>query len=780
MQDSPIRVGSWLFSREHRESVRVLEVHNLWGYASCQVWVPGREKVEWVRQELLSNKPPAAPQLKLLITYAACAVKIAGELGQNVLLAPLEAGVIPLPHQIRALERAVAGDQVRYLLADEVGLGKTIEAGLIIRELKLRGLVSRVLVVAPKGLVPQWVSEMHTHFGEPFRAVSPAELSAFSNPGSDENAWSRFDQIVCPLDAIKPIECRRGWSQERLEQHNQQRLGDLVAAGWDLIVVDEAHKIGGSSETVARYKLGKALAQAAPYLLLLSATPHQGKSEAFHRLMALLDRDAFPAPDSVDRDKVVPFVIRTEKRLAINDRGEPLFQPRTTRMISVKWHARHAPQQQLYEAVTEYVREGYNRAVQEQRQYLGFLMILMQRLVTSSTRAIATALDRRLETLMSDEDMAAQDVAPQAEWYDQDGQELLETLLAGRISGDIGEIEEVRLLLTLAQRAEAQAADARADVLLELLYTLQSEENNPDLKFLIFTEFVPTQEMLEQFLHRHGFSVTTLNGSMTLPQRQQAQRRFAADARILVSTDAGGEGLNLQFAHIVINYDLPWNPMRVEQRIGRVDRIGQLHPVKAFNLLLDDSVELRVHEILQEKLQTIFDEFGVDKTGDVLDSEDAGAFFEQAMTRAILDPQHIEAGVEELVSRVRERAQEEAQGRSMYEIEPLDAKAAARVRDHPIQYWLKSMVTASLAAYGGRAHRNLLGWDLTWPDGTQLDGVSFCARDAVAHGLHHLGFQDERLHRLIRAVPTIISHEQVSTIRMTGLPRGIRGHWSLW
>lgn len=773
-------VGSWRYSQQHRELVRVLEAQTLWGHTTCQVWVPTKSLIEWVKAETLSEPPADQDRLLDQITYKACAVKIADALAQDVLLAPLEAGVIPLPHQLLALSRAVAGGQVRYLLADEVGLGKTIEAGLIIRELKLRGLVKRVLVVAPKGLLSQWASEMLTHFSEEFRVVSPSELSAFQDFLGDNNVWTQFDQVICPMDAIKPVERRKGWTPERLERHNQQRLGDLVAAGWDLIIIDEAHRLGGSTETVARHKLGKALAEASPYLLMLSATPHQGKTESFQRLVSLLDKDAFPDLSSIKRDNVAPFVIRTEKRRAINDRGEPLFQPRTTRLVPVKWEARHAQQQKLYEAVTEYVREGYNQAMQENRQYLGFLMLLMQRLITSSTRAIATALARRLEVLKTAAGVVDEEEEVESDWYEQDGQDLLESLLANRIAGAMNEMDEVRLILELAQRCQAQGPDARAEALLDLLYTIQGEENDPELKFLVFTEFVPTQAMLEEFLQGHGYTVATLNGSMSLEERQRAQRRFAEDTRILVSTDAGGEGLNLQFAHVVINYDLPWNPMRVEQRIGRADRIGQAHPVRALNLLFENSVELRVQEVLQEKLVTIYEEFGVDKTGDVLDSEEAGAFFEQAVARAIADPDRLEESIENVIARVRERAQDEAQGRSMYATEELDPTEAARIREHPIQYWVERMVTSYLQANGGTAEKNLLGWDLTWTDGTKIDGVSFFGRDAVEQGLRHLGFQERRLHQLIQSVPTLLASEQVPAVHVTGLPAGLSGYWSLW
>ena len=388
-----LAVGSWAFSPAHGESVRILDVETLWNHTIYQVWIPKLATVERVAAESLTSARPALATGLDRITYAVAAARIADALTQDVLLAPLQAGVIPLPHQLHALTRAMAGDRIRYLLADEVGLGKTIEAGLIFRELKLRGLVKRVLVVAPKGLVTQWVQEMKTHFGEEFRLLTPSEFSSWRNLTGSENVWRQFDQVVCPADSIKPIERRRGWSREKLEGYNQERLGDLIDAGWDLIICDEAHRLGGSTDQVARYRLGKALADAAPYLLLLSATPHQGKTNAFQRLMALLDRDEFIAAGSIRREKVVPFVIRTEKRRAITDRGDPLFLPRLTKLRPVRWEEKHKLQKHLYESVTEYVRLGYNQAMRQNRQYLGFLMILMQRLVTSSTQAIASAME---------------------------------------------------------------------------------------------------------------------------------------------------------------------------------------------------------------------------------------------------------------------------------------------------------------------------------------------------------------------------------------------------
>jgi SNF2-related domain len=185
----------------------------------------------------------------------------------------------------------------------------------------------------------------------------------------EENLWRLHDQVICSLDSVKPLEGRRGWSIEQLSSYNRERFEDLISASWDLVIIDEAHRMGGSTDQVARYKLGAALAEAAPYFLLLSATPHQGKTDQFLRLMQLAGRDSFPDESSVDRDRVRPFVIRTEKRAAIDAEGKPLFKPRVTRLHAVVWQDRHTAQQQLYEAVTDYVRHGYNQAMAAKQRH---------------------------------------------------------------------------------------------------------------------------------------------------------------------------------------------------------------------------------------------------------------------------------------------------------------------------------------------------------------------------------------------------------------------------
>ena len=300
--------------------------------------------------------------------------------------------------------------------------------------------------------------------------------------------------------------------------------------------------------------------------------------------MALLDGDRFEGRfrDGVHAVDTSDLMRRMVKETLMKFDGTPLFPERVAETVPYKLSDSEA---RLYKEVTDYVREGYNQAMREKKNYIGFLMILMQRLVTSSTRAIATTLEKRLAILEGDEAVTAlREPPPDMEWNELDGQEQLELLLDARLQALRNEHGEVGVLLELARRCMAGAPDAKAEALLDWMYRLQQEESDPTLKFLIFTEFVPTQVMLRDFLTARGFSVTCLNGSMDMEERRRVQQEFAGDARVLVSTDAGGEGLNLQFCHVVANYDLPWNPMRIEQRIGRVDRIGQKKIVRALNL----------------------------------------------------------------------------------------------------------------------------------------------------------------------------------------------------
>jgi len=678
----------------------------------------------------------------------------------------------------------------------------------------------------PRGLVTQWVSEMRFHFNEEFHVILPDDLktlkrvsphintkatqygSRYPDRFDSSNPWRVFSQVVVPIDSFKPLEKRRGWTKEDIAMYNRDRFEDLVAAGWDLIIVDEAHRLGGSTEQVARHKLGRGLAEAAPYLLLLSATPHQGKTDAFHRLILLLDPQAFPDVDSISRERVQPYVIRTEKRRAIDAQGRPLFTPRKTQLVPISWGEGHRKQRVLYDAVTQYVRNGYNRAMLEKKAYIGFLMILMQRLVTSSTRAIRTTLERRLEALrMPQEQLPLFPAYSEEEWVDLDGQEQVETLLRTRLRAmtnpqDSGfgrpkatlegreswmasvnnERDEVKLLLQVSKQAEETGPDVKAAVLLDWIYRLQREEGDSELKILVFTEFVPTQEMLRDFLQERGFHVVCLNGSMGMEERGTVQEAFAKEARILISTDAGGEGLNLQFCHVVVNYDIPWNPMRLEQRIGRVDRIGQRRRVYAINFVLEDTVEFRVRQVLEEKLEVILKEFGVDKTGDVLDSAYAGQIFDDLYMEAIIQPEAVEAKVETVLNRIRDQVKASRENLSVLgEMEDLDPSEAEKIMAHPLPYWVERMTISYLQASGGKAERSGNAWRLTWPGGNQLPEAVFSARDAELHpSAQHLTLEDHRIRGLAMGLPRFAPGQPIPCISLPGLPTDVKGLWSLW
>lgn len=636
-------IGDYALCKRNGHAVQVIEVKTLWGITTCKVYDASGNSVFSISAEELSETGTTAVSEASFVRFIAAWCRVQNELANGIVFDVSES-VIPLPHQRYCLERAMSNNEVRYMLADEVGLGKTIEAGLIIKELKTRGLIDRVLVVCPKGLTTQWEAEMQEKFGERFTIVTPEDYATLRKIHPDRNIYEQFDNVITSMDAIKPLDGRKGWSAEQVEQYNKERIESVVAGGWDLIIIDEAHRVAGSTSDVARHKLGAMLAQSSPNLLLLTATPHSGKSEPFLRLMRLLDDSAFPNQNAVVRKQVAPYLIRTEKREAVDNDGKALFKARHTQILQVKWELRHDLQRQLYEAVTEYVREGYNRAMRKKQAYIGFLMILFQRLVSSSTDAIADALQRRIYALQYQQnslhEVLTEDVVESE--MEESMEETLHTM-----SADIDtEVCELEILLKLANGAKAQNMDAKTEVLVDLLDQLRNKEGN--LKIIIFTEFCATQRSLQQLCEYDGFTTTLINGSMSLEERNASLAAFRREKQILISTDAGGEGLNLQFAHIVINFDLPWNPMKIEQRIGRADRIGQTQDVEVYNFVLEDTIENHVREVLESKLQVILQELGIDKLQDVLNSESAEMDFTKVYIKTIAEPQYVRSFTDKL------------------------------------------------------------------------------------------------------------------------------------
>ncbi len=547
--------------------------------------------------------------------------------------------ITPLPHQIMAVDFVLSQFKPRCLIADEVGLGKTIEGAMIFEELKLRGIAKRILIITPSGLAIQWQEEMKQKFNEDFIVMDRNLLHSLKEiHGTESNAWLKYNQVITSIDFIKPREVNPSLGDKentRRLTHQKDVFQMAVDGNWDVVIFDEAHKLSKAedgSET-ARYKVGKAFSERTPVFLLLTATPHQGEQGKFFHLMNMVDPEVFTSFDDIKSDKVKEYIVRNKKRAVVDHQGNRLFKQRVTTVYPVD---RNGPgdrcEQDLYDRVTKYVSENYNTAMGKNDRAFGFLMILFQRLVSSSSRAIFLALSRRLEklsvikqtlTLQSKQEIFNNNGSfDEEEARDQDAQTVLDDL--DKVSGvysEAGLVQEISVLeelVSLAQLAARGRQDSKARELLNIVDEVCRRENNPQTKFLIFTEFVATQESLAEIFQACGYEVVLLNGRMSSEDKVKARDAFREKAQFLISTDAGGEGINLQFCHVMVNYDLPWNPMKIEQRIGRLDRIGQKYDVMVFNLIIGDTVEERVREILETKLDLIRDQFGEDKLSDVL------------------------------------------------------------------------------------------------------------------------------------------------------------------
>ena len=647
-------VGDYVFDKTKNERVQILEISEVWGFVSYKVFNASTGTVYKLSADDICAEVPEENYNESYLRYVAMLSKIKNETSEGI-LAKLSSGIIPLPHQLHVLNRALSNNNVRYILADEVGLGKTIEAGLIIKELKARGLIKRILVVCPTGLVTQWSLEMQDKFNEKFHVILPEDYDTIRKITGNEDVYGQFDQVISPMDSIKPLERRVGWTEEKIAQYNEERIYSIINSGWDLVVIDEAHKVAGSSGEVARYKLGNLLAAVSPYLLLLTATPHNGKTEPFLRLIRLVDEKAFPNINAIVKEQVAPYVIRTEKREAIDNNGNKLFKNRTTRAIELHWDERHSMQRRLYEMVSDYVSKNYNKAMRNRgkNMWFVFLLIMMQRLVTSSTSAVRESMERRVKVL--EEQAFKYQSMSEEEFAEMELEENMEDAIAA-ISLDIKEeIARLNEIIAAVRQAEFQYLDVKVEPLLEIIDDLFAEDRQR--KVIIFTEFVATQSYLVKLLKVRGYSTSILNGSMSIEERNAVLQEFKTETDILISTDAGGEGLNLQFSNCIINYDLPWNPMKIEQRIGRVDRIGQQRDVIVYNFILADTVENRVKAVLEEKLSVILKEIGIDKYSDVFDSETAELNFTDAYMKSIRDPKNIELNIRPVEEDLKKQVQ---------------------------------------------------------------------------------------------------------------------------
>lgn len=559
-------------------------------------------------------------------------------------LAVRTSAIDPLPHQISAVYKDMLPKMpLHFVLADDPGAGKTIMTGLLIKEMMARGDLRRCLIVSPGNLVEQWQDELHRKFGLTFTILTNDLLEA----SVTRNAFAEHDLCIARLDKLS---------------RNDDVQALLKATSWDLIVCDEAHKMsatvfGGEVKYTKRYLLGKLLGTITENLLLLTATPHNGKSEDFQLFMALVDPDRFegarhmrprrtgaagragsqggecglpPARQVQDLD-VSDVMRRLVKEELLRFDGRPLFPERRAYTVSYTLSPAEAA---LYEAVTDYVTNEFNRADQldgKRKSSVGFALTILQRRLASSPEAIYQSLRRRRERLESRltelKDLArgtssfASVAVPFDEDFDEDDltPEELEGIEESVIdqasaSATAAELEvEIATLRELEQRANKvrmSGEDRKWDELSHLLQenaSMFSEDGRRE-KLIIFTEHKDTLEYLatkiRQLLGSHE-SVITIKGGMSRDERHRAEESFKQDsaARVLVATDAAGEGINLQRAHLMVNYDLPWNPNRIEQRFGRIHRIGQTAVCHLWNLVAKETREGQVFERLFAKLE---------------------------------------------------------------------------------------------------------------------------------------------------------------------------------
>lgn len=675
-----INIGDRVKLKDSR-SCSVVSIYNLFGqdYANVfvepdgpilQVAVSDLEPKADISEKLSSGQTIPAPLFLARLT----AQRLNALLTQQGLLSAANFRVTPLPHQVLAVDFVLGQFRPRAMLAEEVGLGKTIEAAMIFEELKLRRQARRVLIITPAGLTRQWQDELSQKFGEQFVVVDRTLFTALREiHGQEANLWLKYDHVITSLDFIKPLKITNTLSpreRQRRETRNRNVFEHLLAANWDMVIVDEAHKLSkdtDGSET-ARYKIGEALSETSPVLLLLTATPHQGKPGKFLHLLNLIDPIGFTQDEDLTPEKVSQIVWRTRKRAAVDAEKKPLFKQRITDVYPVDLsRPDFALERKLYDEVSEYVSENYNKAMRRNDRAFGFLMILFQRMLTSSTQAISDSLEKRLKRLISLNDDLQKNAAngengefDEERIEDEDSQEVLSELI--ETPGVIDRVEladEIKIIKELIELARRvlKNPDAKMIGLLDILDEVRRRDG-PATKVLLFTEFIATQQALRKLLEDLGYKVVCINGGMNLPERTIARQEFAGTAQIMISTDAGGEGINLQFCHVMVNYDLPWNPAKLEQRIGRLDRIGQDHNVFVLNMLTQDTVEQRVRQVLEQKLSIIRSQFGDDKLADILSTLQDEFRFDRLYMEAVAKREAEAINLEKIGDQIYQRARQ--------------------------------------------------------------------------------------------------------------------------
>jgi superfamily II DNA or RNA helicase len=615
--------------------------------------------------------PADAEKLRLLVESARIRLAYAHDRQFAVSLS----GIRTLPHQIEAVYmKMLPQPRLRFLLADDPGAGKTIMAGLLLKEMKLREAIERILILCPAPLTIQWQDELLRWFGEPFEIIfSAVDQQQLVNP------WQRATQVIASLDYAKQDDVReRVWQQR-----------------WDLVIIDEAHKCsaytkrssgrGDEVEKTRRYQLAERLAADADHLLLLTATPHHGDDDRFSHFVRLIDPDLFPEPtrvgerageirrDILSLGENCPWALRRLKEDLRDIDGQRLFPDRHAHTVTFRLNH---DEFDLYKAVTAYINEFLPQASGRKKQSVALTRTVLQRRLASSTQAIAESIRRRLEKqegLLEELESLSpaqrlkrlaqiQGRLTDAEQDEDDLDDAQRDLLTDEFTTAIeldqlrAEIAVLRDLLAQARRVRDNATDSKLTALRDCLAKAEFNELKDGRgRLLIFTEHRDTLNHLLDHLNRWGYSTCQIHGGMNPHERKRMQEDFRTSRQVCVATEAAGEGINLQFCRLMINYDLPWNPTRLEQRLGRIHRIGQDRDVHAFNFVASESeegqpiIEGRILERLLQKMEQMRNALAdrvFDVIGEVLSLNDIN--LPEILREAANDPRRLDEYLDQI------------------------------------------------------------------------------------------------------------------------------------
>lgn len=722
--------------------------------------------------------------------YAAEALRIKYAALYDPMAAVYSSDIDPLPHQIRAVyEDMLPKVPLRFLLADDPGAGKTVMAGLYVKEMLLRSAAERVVIVCPGGLAEQWRDELAQKFSLDFDVFDPA--MRFASPSG--NPFRDHDRLIVRMDQVA---------------RNDELMDMIGEVRWDIAIVDEAHRMSahfrnqyGEVDRTSRFRLGETLAETAENLLLMTATPHSGKEQDFQLFMSLLDRDRFAGlykPARHRRTDTKGLMRRMVKEDLLTFDGKPLFPERHAETVTYELSAGEAD---LYRDVTNYVRSGMNAATKllqadgRRANSIGFALTILQRRLASSPEAILQSLIRRRDRLSdllrrirenpgsistmfepaANEPVDIDDYDDLWEETDENGQGRLELELdqvadsatAARTEQELAaEISVLDDLVIKAKAVRMAGMDTKWSQLADILqhHVLDSGTAEQPHKMIIFTEHRDTLTYLSRrvaSLLGRPESVTVIHGGMNRDERKAVQERFVnnPDVRILVATDAAGEGLNLQRADLMVNYDLPWNPNRIEQRFGRIHRIGQKRTCFLWNLVAKNTREGEVYGKLLGKIETmgkaysgrLFNVLGDGKAFD-------GKPLKDLMIRAIQygdDPQvqdkldrvidsSVQHGLDELI-RERSAHPEMYPGLDVREIRELMEKT----RERKLQPgYISAFFLPAFQRLGGTARqREANRWELTHvPVSIRKRAEQLDRHHAVADAYERITFEPSLIH----------------------------------